>query len=632
MLLAARLWIWLSAILVAGGWLMSAAHHLEPAGYLAVFLIVAGVGFWDFRRLAAASPARALFRRPSLARFRRPLPLLFLVTVGLNLLRGLANPTPNYDSDTYRIPRVFNWLWNHGWTWITTADTRMNIAGCVYEWLEAPLLLLTRTDRWLFVINLLSYMLLPGLIFFVLRRMGVVARVAWWWCWILAGGGCFIFQACSTVNDSLGAVYVLAALAFAFRAAETGAVADLWLSLLAAALLTGIKQSNLPLLLPWVAAIWPARRLALRYWPGTLVVASVAALCSVLVISYLNWRYTGDWKGFSASANGEHYVWGSHQQLTNPFWGLIGNAFAFPVQNLLPPVFPAYQRWNAAMQQFLQTPFGSHFTQFESFGLLDRATTEGNTGIGLSVCFLLVVSCFAAKWWANRLPPRPGGWTWGQKLICVLPWLALLAFLAKVGTYQNARQAAPYYVPLFPLILGMAGHARLVRTTWWQRLVLLVMVLVTVHLTIIRGRACLPGDVVINYADAHPQSRAATFFADYFRSIRSCQLSRNLLNSPGLAEQRAVGVVTLMSAAEPGWWVPFGCRHIVRFLPGTARDEILRQGIRYVIVCTSAFDTDRPDITAWCHAYRATLVKSLTFTTRPDEPLDHLYVVRLEEN
>lgn len=630
MLLAARFWIWLSATLVAGGWLMSAAHHLEPTGYLAAFLILAGVAFWDFRRLQAASPARALIRRPSLTRFRRPLPLLFLVTVGLNLLRGLANPTPNYDSDTYRIPRVFNWLWNHGWTWISTADTRMNIAGCVYEWLEAPLLLFTRTDRWLFFINLFSYILLPGLIFFVLRRMGVVARVAWWWCWILASGGCFIFQACSTVNDSLGAVYVLAALAFAFRAAETGTLADLWLSLLAAALLTGIKQSNLPLLLPWAAAIWPARRLALRYWPGTLFVASVAALCSVLVISYLNWRHTGDWKGFSASANGEHYVWGSRQQLTNPIWGLIGNAFAFPLQNLLPPVFPEYQRWNAAMEQFLQTPFGSHFTQFESFALLDRATTEGNTGIGLPICFLLTVSCFAAAWWARRLPPGPGGRTWGQRLLCLLPWLALLAFLAKVGTYQNARQAAPYYVPLFPLVLGMVGQARLVRTVWWQRLVLLVMVLVTIHLTVIRGRACLPGDAVISYADAHPQSRAAAFFADYFRSIRSCQLSRNLLNSPGLAEQRAVGVVTLMSAAEPGWWVPFGCRHIVRFLPGTPRDEILHQGIRYVIVCTSSFDADRPDITTWCRAYQATLVKSLTFTTRPDEPLDHLYVVHLE--
>jgi hypothetical protein len=56
--------------------------------------------------------------------------------------------------------------------------------------------------------------------------------------------------------------YLLAGLAFSFRAQETKRIQWWLLSILAAALLTGAKASNLPLLLPLVISWWPLRALA----------------------------------------------------------------------------------------------------------------------------------------------------------------------------------------------------------------------------------------------------------------------------------------------------------------------------------------------------------------------------------
>ena len=89
------------------------------------------------------------------------------------------------------------------------------------------MILFTHTDRFLFLINWISYLLLPGLIFSVFTRLQVRPRVAWWWMWFLASGWCFALQAGSVDNDSLAAVYILAAVDLALRAREKKSAADL---------------------------------------------------------------------------------------------------------------------------------------------------------------------------------------------------------------------------------------------------------------------------------------------------------------------------------------------------------------------------------------------------------------------
>ena len=46
------------------------------------------------------------------------------------------------------------------------------------------------------------------------------ARAAWHWMWLMPTGYCFLLQAGSIGNDLFGAVFALAALDFALRAAS----------------------------------------------------------------------------------------------------------------------------------------------------------------------------------------------------------------------------------------------------------------------------------------------------------------------------------------------------------------------------------------------------------------------------
>src|ERR1019366_6010247 len=98
---------------------------------------------------------------------------------------------------------------------------------------------------------------------------GVRPRVAWHWMWLLQTGYCYLLQAGSISNDLFSAVYALAAVDFALRASKSGRISEVCLSLLSAALLTGAKPTNLPLLLPWAFAFVPTCRVWLPRPPSS---------------------------------------------------------------------------------------------------------------------------------------------------------------------------------------------------------------------------------------------------------------------------------------------------------------------------------------------------------------------------
>ncbi len=284
MLNAVRIWILLSSLLVASGWVLSALHQLNRAGYGVVFaLVVAAFLFWAWK--TGWHPRTNKLFLKFTRRFKRPAPLLFLALVLMTFLAGALYVSQNNDSDEYRIPRVWHWLAEGRWHWIHTLDFRMNAAGCNFEWLAAPLMLFTRPDRGIFLVNWVSFLLLPGLIFSVFTRLRVRARVAWWWMWLLSSALCYVMQARSDVNDSFAVIYALASVDFALRAREKNRMSDLCLSILAVGLLTGAKQTNLPLVLPWLAAILPCLRLAKANAWVTLGICVPALLVSGLPLT-----------------------------------------------------------------------------------------------------------------------------------------------------------------------------------------------------------------------------------------------------------------------------------------------------------------------------------------------------------
>ena len=624
---AVRAWILLSALLVGAGWLLSALHELNRVGYLVFFALAVIAVVWRWRN--SRWPSRETIQRAwhkFLHRFKQPAPLLFLALALMGLVGGALYVPNNGDSDAYRIPRVLHWLGRDQWHWIHTFDFRMNAAACGWEWLSAPLILFTRTDRFLFLINWLSYLMLPGLIFSVFTRLRVRPRVAWWWAWLLSSGWCYAMQAGSVGNDSFAVIYALAAVDLALRAKARGRVGDLWLSLLAVALLTNTKQTNLPLVLLWLIAAWPGLKLLLKQPAVAAVVAAMGLLVSVVPVTILNFEHQGTWTGIPANASNLH--------LDSPFWGIVGNTFCIPLQNLLPPVFPWVDSWNAMMERFVQTPFGSHFASFEFFGRLSfggHGVSEGNAGIGLGICLLTAVSLWAA---------RPPGATVGGarvaggmqiQMLRWLPWFLLLLFMAKVGTYENARQLAPYYPFFFPLLLTGAGHNCLTRRAWWQRFGLLVMLITAILLVVSRYRPLFPARTVLGWLQEKcPHAKLVS------RALLSYNVRPSLLESqrnhfarelpPG---ERVVGFASTLGGSEVGLWLPFGQRRVEWVLAGDSPEQLRRLGIHYIVVEDNALQAANETIERWMSQYHGDLVDQVSFTMQPGRPQKHIYLVHL---
>ena len=86
-------------------------------------------------------------RKKLLHRFRRPWPFCFAVLSIAIFAGAILYPPSNHTALSYRTPRVLHWLAEGHWYWIHTPDYRMNNRACGIEWLSAPLLLFTRSDR-----------------------------------------------------------------------------------------------------------------------------------------------------------------------------------------------------------------------------------------------------------------------------------------------------------------------------------------------------------------------------------------------------------------------------------------------------------------------------------------------------
>ena len=540
------------------------------------------------------------------------------------LVGGALYVNQNNDSNEYRIPRVWHWLAEGQWHWIHTFDSRMNIAGCGLEWLNAPLMLFTKTDRAIFLTNWVSYLMLPGLTFSVLTRLGVRPRVAWWWMWLLPSGWCYVLQASSTVNDSFGVIYAVASVDFALRAREKNYFPDLWLSILALALLTGAKQTNLPLILPGIAAVLSCLRMIKTRPLATLGVGCVALLVSALPLFYLTYENTGTWASNTITLGSKTYTWKGYD--VPPFWGFVGNIFCITVQNMRPPYCPWADRWNAAMQHFLQTPMGGHFRSFEYFGLMAKGATDGNSGIGLWICLIIVVSLCVAKFYQTvQGPVRDGGLGW----LRWVPFLSLFAFMAKAGTFDNARQLASYYVLFFPALLITGGHSVLVRKKWWQYSVLITMFLTAAMLVVARDRPLFPArTILLPLTEKHPEwhflSKAWASYACRF----SVEEQRNAFRDIIPANERVIGYATVRGSQEPGQWVPFGRRCVERVLPTDTPSELWNKGIHYVLVDSSGIGFLNMGIGDWTNQFNGVLIDSVTYEAIPGTTATD-YLVRL---
>lgn len=581
---ALRFWIVFCAFWNLAGWILSAIGFLNRTGYaIAFFLLAGGIVYWG-RSVETRPFSFSRLKR----RFARGFPAAFMVVASMAILGGLLYAPSNPDGLTQRVPRLLNWLAAGQWHWIENAPTSFNTRATGFEWIMAPVIALTGTDRFVFLLNVFGFLLMPGLVFSVFRCLGVRSRVAWHWMWIAPTGYCFLLQAGSIANDMAGAVLALAALDFALRARRSGRDSDTWNAILAAALMTNAKSSNLTLLLPWALAMLPSVRVLLKRPFCTALVCLAGAAVSLIPVTWFNIHRLGDWSGAGTEAP-------LFDNLT-PGVAFAGNALNLAAQNFAPPFFPMAGWWNEHFHRILPSDLVSRMEAcFEPGGAhikLLEMQLEVAAGLGLGVSLLLLLSVSWGWFCRQGKNTRSRRDAWAA-LIRWAAWVSLLVYMVKTGLSTSARIITPYYAMLMPALLAGAGQGCVVRRKLWRTLALLVFPVAALVLAMNPGRPLWPARTVFaELAQRRPNSealrKAALLYESYARRWDALAPIKKHLPA-GVTN---AGLISFLSASsiETSLWRPFGSRRIWWLRPDSSRAEMDRKGIEYVLV-----GSDGPD-------------------------------------
>ena len=625
-----RFWLWISVLASVAGWTLSALGQLNRSGYAVFFAVFAAVVFICRKEPGFVSGKNCSCWKKFLRRFRRPLPLCFAVLVVLVFLGGVLYPAGMHTAYTYHIPRVLHWLVHERWVWIYTPDTRMNVRAGGMEWMMTPLLLFTRSDRAVFLLNFIPFLLLPGMFFSFATRLGVRRQVAWYWMWLLPTGYNFLLQANSAGNDTFPVVYVLAAIDFGCRAWASRRVSDLWYSLLAIALLTGSKASNLTMMLPWVILVFALVPLLWRRPVGTGFMLAVAALVSFLPNAVLNKFYCGEWLGLNLEAHGI--------EMKNPIIGVLGNAFQLLSNNFVPTFFPLAGWWNHNAPLFMPHAIVKMAENYFDTGYfwLGEMPTEDWAGIGFGLSVLLSISVAAA--FVNREKHRPmprqtnAVPAWVCRCVLASFWISLLAYCAKSGMVTAARLISPYYPLLLSSLLVGAGHSKIVRQRWWQGLAFGVWLLALVVLVVEPGHPLWPEKTILSrLSAAHPNSailaRAETVYAVY--AIRSDPLPQVRAMLP--PDLRTIGFLGTPDDIAISFWRPYGTKRVEHILLDDTTEQIRQRGIQFAVVSGLNFKQNNATLETWLDEHDAELLATTNAIIKVSDGPQPWYVVRFKQ-
>jgi hypothetical protein len=625
MVTAVAIWVWFCTYLTCVGWALSAIHELNARGYAIALLVwFVGLAIWKIKRPPATTPAslHGVFGK-MFCRFRRPFPLAFLILSAMSFIGGLIYGPSNYDTLAYRIPRVLHWLAENRWHWIHTDFVRLNIHSVGIEWLYAPVIALLKTDRPLFLIQAISFALLPGMVFSTLTRLGVRRRVAWHWMWLLPTGYGFLLQAGGICNDLYGATLGLAGIDFALRTNSEKSPWNFCTSLFAMAAATSAKSSNLPLLLPWGIILLPSLKMLLRRPWLTATACAVALFASAATLMALNMVYTGSWTGGLIESSGVRYG------------GIIrfgANIVLTVLGNIVPPIFPLANRWNQMVQDHMPEQLAndlSHLLELPGcqFRLPDMQVEE-NGGLGFGVSVLLLLSLAAVAFHRERAKPSQKSiWRASVKISSIIAFLSILEMSRWTAI---ARYLLPYYILLFPILLADGRHDQIVRRRWWRLSAYVVFSLAAILVIVAPSRPLFPAITIVDRLYARsPNSpsiaRAYDVYTVYRHRNRAFDPVLSIL-PPGL---KLLGMIT-WDDPETSLWRPFGSRRIEHVCPQDTASDLRARGSQYVLVKEAMFGGDfKCSFDEWLRCMNAQVVQKLVLEVEVNRGKENWYLVKL---
>ena len=580
------LWIWLCAYLNCAGWTLSALHELNARGYLIAFALGLGaVWFWKIKTVAKLFPKIHLpkFKR----RFRRSFPLAFLILATMAFFGGALHAPANYDALAYRTPRVLHWLAAGQWQWIHTDFARLLTRTAGFEWVTTPLILFTHTDRFLFLLNTICFLLLPGRIFALLTRLGVRPRAAWHWMWLLPSGYGYVLQAGSAVNDLFGTLMTLAAFEFALRARRQNKISDLWTAGLAAGLMTAVKAFNIVLLLPWAIAVFPALKNLLRRPLVSVAVIILAVSASMIPTSILDAKYCGDWTGAKIE---QTPIGGQHELLR-----LAVNAPNILLGNFAPPIFPFTKNWEqfvesalpANIHQILRANFEGGVAKFQIAEMQVEESAGFGFGLSLLLVWLLVKKIRAGEKLVSKI-------FCVETLVPLGAWAGVGVFMIRVGISGPARYLLPFYFLLFAPLLCGAVAGGVFRLRAWRLASFAVFTMAAILLMLSPPRPLLPINTVLRALDAEHSNK---FLLKRVWTVYSVYQKRPDSFAPVLAklppDANPLGFIAF-DEPEAALWRPFFTRRILHIMGDDSPGQIRARGIKYALVSDRFFSQHYP--------------------------------------
>lgn len=583
-------WILFGAACNVAGWSLSAIHQLNAVGLAIAIPLCWFLMAWLIGLKLPQKPWQRMLPRWRL-RCKKPLPASFLAFSILSLVGGFLYAPNNFDALIYRMPRVAHWLMAEQWEWIATIKNNLNTRSAGFEWWTAPMFAILRTDRLVFLVNLISFLFLPGLFFSLFRQMGVRRRVAHAWMWILPSGYCFVLQAASVGNDMLAALFAVAAFDFGFRWKRGGGYPCFALALLGCAMMTAIKPTTLPLLLPFAVLFHGMWKPALRKPLATLALGALFALASFLPTAAINIRQCGDWTGAAA----EDLKLGK----VEPLVGIATNSINTALQNVLPPVFPFANAWNRMFIQlfpasFLEATHRSFEEGGANFSVQDFQGEEA-VGLGTGLTLLLFVSLLmglrkvpAPALAAEETRRRRIEWL----LMCLSFSLALLAYFSRAGMSTVARHIAPFYPFFVALCLCGRGQDTVVKARAWRWAAAAAVTSALVMVIITPSRPLWPARTVFSKVDGNSArilQRAKTGYGVYSGRGDGLGPVRDALPP----DASVVGYLSYSASPELPLWKPYMKRRLRHLLPQDTITSLRAEGIHYLALNTDRFETFR---------------------------------------
>ncbi len=568
----------------ASSWALSLLGYLNGYGYLSLTpLLVGGLYGW-LKHSATPAPSNSTVSSLKLRRLlRNPLALMYLFVVAGSLLAGSIYIPWSSDAADYRFPRMLYWWAAERWFWIGHLDHRLDFSSCGFEWQLLPLMLLTKSDRFFFLLNWLPYLLVPGLTFLAFRATGVAGRSARRWMWLLPLTYCLALQAGSVQNDGYSVNYLLASIALLAVAYRSGSRFAAALGLLAMTLLTGAKLSNLPLMLPLglmaLPILWKVRFRV----PVYAVLAGLLVVCSFAPLAFLSWRHTGDWAG---DADNQWAI-----RSPSKVGCLLVNVILQANQLLQIPICPGSDQIKHTLHGMLQK--GGAFTSWletsnsglKSIGPGDMVY-EGGAGLGFGVSWYVLIVLIGALVIGSRtlaevgwdkLPPF---WKWAP----ATTWISLMVYMMMMATSHTARLAAPYYPLLFISLLRLGRVARFERSKLAHYLALLAGLSALPLIVLTPIRPLVPLGTFTWLKDTFPSVGLLAQAEGRYRAWAGLRDDLAPLRETLPAGVREFGFAGGFLDTSYGLWKPFGSRTFVELGTPQGSRKMPPESLHYAVV------------------------------------------------